>query len=72
MVAFEERRRSRRVTVLLPAESGLLGASEDQAKLVGRTVDISSSGLRLRFHGAPALAKGDSIFIRLDRLDSQG
>jgi len=68
----EERRTSRRISVFLPGESGLLhstGKDESEQVLID---NVASSGLKLRTSGQTNLKEADQVYLRVNTTEPEG
>ena len=61
-----DNRASRRTSIILPAEVGLLTNRDDPLSITGRIVEISASGLRLRMDREPPFTISDRVYIQVE------
>lgn len=61
----KDKRLSRRTRVGLPASARVQGWIKKKQTLVGRTVDLGLSGLKLRLEGRAGIRTGDAVDIRV-------
>lgn len=61
-----DNRASKRTSIILPAQVGLLANQDDPLSINGRIIEISASGLRLRMDGEPPFTINDKIYIQVE------